>query len=88
MRVSDKVMNMKMKSTGEDVSTSHGMVLWSTGVGSRSVVKDFMEQIGQVCLHIVLMVFGAWHGQISCYSESDTNVSGGILELFLTLVSK
>lgn len=39
---------MKMKSTGNMFSVPHGMVLWSTGVGSRAVVKDFMEQIGQV----------------------------------------
>ncbi|XP_071907051.1 external alternative NAD(P)H-ubiquinone oxidoreductase B1, mitochondrial isoform X2 [Coffea arabica] len=45
--VSDRIVNMKMKSNGEDISMPHGMVVWSTGVGSRPVVKDFMEQIGQ-----------------------------------------
>lgn len=49
MSVSDRVINMKMNSTGEDVSMPHGMVVWSTGIGCRPVVKDFMEQIGQVC---------------------------------------
>lgn len=49
MSVSDKVINMKMNSTGEDVAMPHGMVVWSTGIGCRPVVKDFMEQIGQVC---------------------------------------
>ncbi|XP_052179179.1 external alternative NAD(P)H-ubiquinone oxidoreductase B1, mitochondrial [Diospyros lotus] len=43
--VSDKLINMKMK--GEVLSMPHGMVVWSTGVGARPVVKDFMEQIGQ-----------------------------------------
>ncbi|PSS16291.1 External alternative NAD(P)H-ubiquinone oxidoreductase [Actinidia chinensis var. chinensis] len=47
VNVSDKFINMKMKSTGEVFSVPHGMVLWSTGVGARPVVKDFMEQIGQ-----------------------------------------
>ncbi|CAA3016359.1 external alternative NAD(P)H-ubiquinone oxidoreductase B1, mitochondrial-like isoform X1 [Olea europaea var. sylvestris] len=47
VNVSDKLVNMKIKSTGEDVSMPHGMVLWSAGVGTRPVVKDFMEQIGQ-----------------------------------------
>ncbi|KAL2547835.1 External alternative NAD(P)H-ubiquinone oxidoreductase B1 [Forsythia ovata] len=47
VNVSDKLINMKIKSTGEDVSIPHGMVLWSTGVGTRPVVKNFMEQIGQ-----------------------------------------
>lgn len=46
--VTDKVINMKIKSTGEHSSISHGMVVWSTGVGTRPVIMDFMEQIGQV----------------------------------------
>ncbi|XAR68046.1 NADH:ubiquinone reductase (non-electrogenic) [Bertholletia excelsa] len=45
--VSDKLVNMKMKSSGKVFSVPHGMVIWSTGVGSRPVVRDFMEQIGQ-----------------------------------------
>lgn len=40
---------MKRKSNGEVYSLPHGLVVWSTGVGTRPVVKDFMEQIGQVC---------------------------------------
>lgn len=47
--VSDKEISMKMKSKGEVFSIPHGLVVWSTGVGTRPVVKDFMEQIGQVC---------------------------------------
>lgn len=49
LSVSDKEVNMKIKSTGENVSMPHGMVVWSTGVATRPVVKDFMDQIGQVC---------------------------------------
>ncbi|CAK9135023.1 unnamed protein product [Ilex paraguariensis] len=45
--VSDKLINLKVKSTGVDTSIPHGMVLWSTGVGTRPVVKDLMQQIGQ-----------------------------------------
>ncbi|CAL5406436.1 unnamed protein product [Camellia sinensis] len=45
--VSDNFLTMKMKLTGEVFSIPHGMVVWSTGVGARPVVKDFMEQIGQ-----------------------------------------
>lgn len=48
MSVSDRMINMRTKSTGEDISIPHGMVVWSTGVGTRPVVKDFMEHIGQV----------------------------------------
>ncbi|KAK6142509.1 hypothetical protein DH2020_022857 [Rehmannia glutinosa] len=47
MSVSDRLINMRTKCTGEDISIPHGMVVWSTGVGTRPVVKDFMEQIGQ-----------------------------------------
>ncbi|VFQ61775.1 unnamed protein product [Cuscuta campestris] len=45
--VTDKLINMKLKATGENVSVPHGMIVWSTGVGTRPVVADFMEEIGQ-----------------------------------------
>ncbi|CAN1231777.1 External alternative NAD(P)H-ubiquinone oxidoreductase B1, mitochondrial [Linum perenne] len=45
--VSDKEITMKMKPTGEVCSIPHGLVLWSTGISTRPVVLDFMEQIGQ-----------------------------------------
>ncbi|KAM5580895.1 external alternative NAD(P)H-ubiquinone oxidoreductase B1, mitochondrial [Rosa sericea] len=45
--VSDKEIKVKVKSKGEVCSVPHGLVVWSTGVGTRPVVRDFMEQIGQ-----------------------------------------
>ncbi|XVF44453.1 hypothetical protein PTKIN_Ptkin02bG0122000 [Pterospermum kingtungense] len=45
--VSDKEITMKRKSKGEICSIPHGLVVWSTGVETRPVVKDFMGQIGQ-----------------------------------------
>ncbi|KAH0723785.1 hypothetical protein KY289_006829 [Solanum tuberosum] len=45
--VSDHFINMKVKSTGKHVEVPYGMVVWSTGVGTRPFVKDFMEQVGQ-----------------------------------------
>ncbi|KAJ6379183.1 hypothetical protein OIU76_015905 [Salix suchowensis] len=45
--VSDKEITMKVKSKGEVTSIPHGLVVWSTGISTRPVVKDFMEQIGQ-----------------------------------------
>lgn len=48
LSVSDTMIEVKAKSTGQNVSLPHGMVVWSTGVGTRPIVKDFMEQIGQV----------------------------------------
>ncbi|KAL2252198.1 UNVERIFIED_CONTAM: External alternative NAD(P)H-ubiquinone oxidoreductase B1, mitochondrial, partial [Sesamum indicum] len=47
MSVSDRMINMTAKSTGEDVAIPHGMVVWSTGVGTRPVIQDLMEQIDQ-----------------------------------------
>ncbi|XP_004243316.1 external alternative NAD(P)H-ubiquinone oxidoreductase B1, mitochondrial-like [Solanum lycopersicum] len=45
--VSEHSVNMKVKSTGEYVVVPHGMVVWSTGVGTRPFVRNFMEEIGQ-----------------------------------------
>ncbi|XP_057954347.1 external alternative NAD(P)H-ubiquinone oxidoreductase B1, mitochondrial-like isoform X1 [Malania oleifera] len=45
--VSDKAITMKVKSKGEVSLVPYGMVVWSTGVSTRPVLKDFMEQIGQ-----------------------------------------
>lgn len=50
MGVTVRRINMKAKATGEDTSIPHGMVVWSTGVGARPVVRNFMEQIDQVIL--------------------------------------
>jgi len=46
--VSNDAISMKVKSTGELCRIPYGMVVWSTGVGTRPVIQDFMEQIGQV----------------------------------------
>lgn len=45
--VSDKEVSVNVKSKGDVYSVPYGMVVWSTGVGTRPVVRDFMEQIGQ-----------------------------------------
>ncbi|TKY48828.1 External alternative NAD(P)H-ubiquinone oxidoreductase B1 [Spatholobus suberectus] len=47
VNVNDKEITVKVKSTGELCSVPHGLVVWSTGIATRSVVRDFMEQIGQ-----------------------------------------
>jgi len=45
--VNDKEISAKTK--GGEVSTiPYGMIVWSTGIGTRPVIKDFMKQIGQV----------------------------------------
>ncbi|VVA98645.1 unnamed protein product [Arabis nemorensis] len=47
MSVSDKDISVKIKSSGKVLSVPHGLVLWSTGVGTRPVISDLMEQVGQ-----------------------------------------
>ncbi|KAJ6826927.1 external alternative NAD(P)H-ubiquinone oxidoreductase B3, mitochondrial-like [Iris pallida] len=42
VKVSDKDITM----TGE-VSVPYGMIVWSTGIGTRTVIADLMKQIGQ-----------------------------------------
>lgn len=49
VKVSDKEITTKEMKTGEISSIPYGMALWSTGIGTRPVVKDFMMQVGQVC---------------------------------------
>ncbi|KAF7805889.1 external alternative NAD(P)H-ubiquinone oxidoreductase B1, mitochondrial [Senna tora] len=48
VKVTDKDITMKVKSTGEVCLVPHGLIVWSTGIGTLPVVRDFMEQIGQV----------------------------------------
>nr|CAB3471213.1 unnamed protein product [Digitaria exilis] len=47
VRVSDDLITMKSKSLGEEVSVPYGMAVWSAGIGTRPVIMDFMQQIGQ-----------------------------------------
>ncbi|KAJ6433378.1 hypothetical protein OIU84_017134 [Salix udensis] len=47
VRVSDKDISTKERKTGEIVSVPYGVVLWSTGIATRPVVRDFMNDIGQ-----------------------------------------
>lgn len=46
VKVSDKDVTMKSHSM-EEVSVPYGMVVWSTGIASRPVIRDFMNEIGQ-----------------------------------------
>lgn len=48
VNVSDKEITTKEVKNGGSVSTiPYGMVVWSTGIGTRPVIMDFMKQIGQ-----------------------------------------
>ena len=48
MKVSDNEISTKGRGNGKTTSTPYGMVLWSTGIGPRPLIKEFMKQIGQV----------------------------------------
>ncbi|KAL2496920.1 External alternative NAD(P)H-ubiquinone oxidoreductase B4 [Forsythia ovata] len=46
-KVNEKEISTKERATGQNVSIPYGMVVWSTGIGTRPVIMDFMKQIGQ-----------------------------------------
>ncbi|MCD7472363.1 External alternative NAD(P)H-ubiquinone oxidoreductase B3, mitochondrial [Datura stramonium] len=47
VKVSDREISTKERSTGQTVTIPYGMCVWATGIGSRPVILDFMKQIGQ-----------------------------------------
>ncbi|KAK6919504.1 FAD/NAD(P)-binding domain [Dillenia turbinata] len=47
VKVTGKEISTKERATGETKSIPYGMVVWSTGIGTRPVIMDFMKQIGQ-----------------------------------------
>ncbi|KAK3017943.1 hypothetical protein RJ639_005222 [Escallonia herrerae] len=47
VKVTDKEISTKERSTGATLSIPYGMVVWSTGIGTRPVIMDFMKQVGQ-----------------------------------------
>lgn len=49
VKVADKEISTKERGSGQVVSLPYGMVVWSTGIGPRAEIMDFMKQIGQVC---------------------------------------
>lgn len=47
LEVTDEHISYKSKKTGEIVEMPYGMIVWSTGIGTRPVIADYMQQIGQ-----------------------------------------
>lgn len=47
VKVSDKEISTKERGKGEISSLNYGMVVWSTRIGTRPVIMDFMKQINQ-----------------------------------------
>ncbi|KAL3821531.1 hypothetical protein ACJIZ3_007436 [Penstemon smallii] len=46
-KVTETEICTKERASGQNVSIPYGMVVWSTGIGTRPVIMDFMKQIGQ-----------------------------------------
>jgi len=54
VKVSDKEISTKVRGNDGEITTiPYGMVVWSTGNGTHPVIKDFMQQIGQVCFWLI-----------------------------------
>nr|CAB3482102.1 unnamed protein product [Digitaria exilis] len=47
VKVSKDAITMQNPATG-DISVPYGMAVWSTGIGTRPFIVEFMKQIGQV----------------------------------------
>lgn len=47
VKVSEKEICTKEMKNGQISSMPYGMAVWSTGIGTRPIVMDFMKQIGQ-----------------------------------------
>ena len=47
MKVAKDAITMQNPATG-DIAVPYGMAVWSTGIGTRPFIVDFMKQIGQV----------------------------------------
>lgn len=51
VKVSEKEISTKeLKNGGEVKTIPYGMAVWSTGIGTRPFIKDFMKQVNQVSM--------------------------------------
>jgi NADH dehydrogenase FAD-containing subunit len=48
IKISDDLITVKSKASGGETLVPYGMVVWSAGIGTRPVITDFMNQVGQV----------------------------------------
>jgi NADH:ubiquinone reductase (non-electrogenic) len=54
VKVSKDAITMQNPAVG-DISVPYGMAVWSTGIGTRPFIVDFMKQIGQVNIVAVVI---------------------------------
>lgn len=47
IKVSDDSITVKCKSSGVETLVPYGMAVWSAGIGTRPVITDLMNQVGQ-----------------------------------------
>jgi NADH:ubiquinone reductase (non-electrogenic) len=47
VKVAKDAITMQNPATG-DIAVPYGMAVWSTGIGTRPFISEFMKQIGQV----------------------------------------
>ena len=58
MKVSKDAITMQNPATG-NISVPYGMAVWSTGIGTRPFIVEFMKQIGQVDINSELIQLSA-----------------------------
>ncbi|KAE8732487.1 External alternative NAD(P)H-ubiquinone oxidoreductase B1 [Hibiscus syriacus] len=46
-KISENEISTRAKGSDKTTSMPYGMVLWSTGIGQRPLIREFMKQIGQ-----------------------------------------
>ncbi|KAH7675800.1 NADH:ubiquinone reductase (non-electrogenic) protein [Dioscorea alata] len=88
VKVSDKAITMSNRSTGE-FSLPYGMVVWSTGIGTRPVMLDLMKQVNQAGRRVLatdewLRVLGCSdvYALGDCATISQRRVMEDIAEIF------
>lgn len=53
-------ISTKERESGKIVSEPYGMVVWSTGIGLRPFIREFMQEIGQVRLLVLIKNHLLW----------------------------
>lgn len=79
VKVSKDAITMQNPATG-DISVPYGMAVWSTGIGTRPFVVEFMKQIGQVdikskCSFSILLQLSKPSEHLSAYTGQSACLS-------------
>ncbi|RZC80519.1 hypothetical protein C5167_043094 [Papaver somniferum] len=53
VEVTNNAIRTKERSSGEVSSVPYGMAVWSTGIGTRPLISEFMQQIGQTTRRVL-----------------------------------